>query len=178
MLAPSSWQPTVAKLLMIFSVTSASVAENLSQHQYLESMIFPPVNQALRCLMSLSGKQHHLQFLNYHRLLRGPKLSKLTEYGEALKNLAAGIKASKSEGISTGLLIESQAYFGVFGDQRAGDLLPAGNLNTTLEGQVNPAFLTYQSRDGAARLFSALGDPTPIFETFAGKETNDETSKQ
>ena len=37
-----------------------------------------------------------------------------------------------------------------------------------LQGQLNPAFLTYQSREGASRLFSALGDPTPIFETFAG----------
>ena len=55
-----------------------------------------------------------------------------------------------------------------FQDKRAGDVLPAGNLNTTLQGQVNPAFLTYQSREGASRLFSALGDPTPIFSTFAG----------
>ena len=39
---------------------------------------------------------------------------------------------------------------------------------SALIGQVNPAFLTYQSRDGASRLFSALGDPTPIFQTFSG----------
>ena len=100
--------------------------------------------------------------------LRGPKLDKLAEYGAALENLGLVIRGSQTEGISTGLLTESQAYFGVFQDQRAGDLLPAGNLNTTLQGQVNPAFLTYQSREGASRLFSALGDPTPIFETFAG----------
>ena len=100
--------------------------------------------------------------------LRGPKLDKLAEYGTALENLGLVIRGSETEGISTGLLTESQAYFGVFQDQRAGDLLPAGNLNTTLQGQVNPAFLTYQSREGASRLFSALGDPTPIFETFAG----------
>ena len=101
--------------------------------------------------------------------LRGPKLDKLAEYGAALENLGNVIRGSESQGISTGLLTESQAYFGVFQDQRAGDLLPAGNLNTTLQGQVNPAFLTYQSRDGASRLFSALGDPTPIFQTFAGE---------
>ena len=100
--------------------------------------------------------------------LRGPKLDKLAEYGAALENLGLVIRGSETEGISTGLLTESQAYFGVFQDQRAGDLLPAGNLNTTLQGQLNPAFLTYQSREGASRLFSALGDPTPIFETFAG----------
>ena len=70
--------------------------------------------------------------------------------------------------IYSSVMICHQAYFGVFGNQRAGDLLPAGNLNTTLEGQVNPAFLTYQSREGAAGLFPALGDPSPIFKTFAG----------
>ena len=100
--------------------------------------------------------------------LRGPKLDKLAEYGAALETLGEVIRGSESEGISTGLLTESQAYFGVFQDKRASDFLPAGNLNTTLEGQINPAFLTYQSREGASRLFSALGDPTPIFETFAG----------
>ena len=100
--------------------------------------------------------------------LRGPKLDKLAEYGAALENLGEVIRGSETEGISTGLLTESQAYFGVFQDQRAGDLLPGGNLNTTLEGQVNPAFLTYQDRDGASRLFPTLGDPTPIFETFGG----------
>jgi len=101
--------------------------------------------------------------------LRGPKLDKLTEYGQALQNLGVAIRGSSSDGISTGLLTESQAYFGVFQDKRAGDVIPqGGNLNTTLQGQINPAFLTYQSRDGASRLFSALGDPTPIFETFAG----------
>ena len=101
--------------------------------------------------------------------LRGPKLDKLSEYGQALENLGEAIRGSKSDGISTGLLTESQAYFGVFQDVRAGDVLAqGGNLNTTLQGQINPAFLTYQSRDGASRLFSALGDPTPIFETFAG----------
>ena len=100
--------------------------------------------------------------------LRGPKLGRLSEYGAALQNLGVAIKGSKSDGISTGLLTETQAYFGVFQNKRAGDELPAGNLNTTLQGQVNPAFLTYQSRDGASRLFSALGDPTPIFQTFAG----------
>ena len=101
-------------------------------------------------------------------LCRGPKLNKLAEYEVARGNIGKVIRATKSEGISTGLLTESQAYFGVFQDERAGDFLPGGNLNTTLEGQVNPAFLTYQDRDGASRLFSALGDPTPIFETFGG----------
>ena len=101
--------------------------------------------------------------------LRGPKLDKLTEYGQALENLGEAIRGSRSDGISTGLLTETQAYFGVFQDLRAGDVIAqGGNLNTTLQGQINPAFLTYQSRDGASRLFSALGDPSPIFETFAG----------
>ena len=100
--------------------------------------------------------------------LRGPKLDKLTEYGQALKNLGEAIRGSRSDGISTGLLTESEAN-GVFQDKRAGDVIPqGGNLNTTLQGQINPAFLTYQSRNGASRLFSALGDPSPIFETFAG----------
>ena len=35
-------------------------------------------------------------------------------------------------------------------------------------GQVNPAFISYQDREGAARVFTALGDPGPIFEVFAG----------
>ena len=34
--------------------------------------------------------------------------------------------------------------------------------------QINAAFLTYQSREGAQGLFPALGDPSPIFETFSG----------
>ena len=34
--------------------------------------------------------------------------------------------------------------------------------------QVNPVFTSYQDREGAARVFSALGDPTPIFQLFAG----------
>ena len=29
-------------------------------------------------------------------------------------------------------------------------------------------FTSYQDREGAARVFSALGDPTPIFQLFAG----------
>ena len=57
----------------------------------------------------------------------------------------------------------------MFQDKRVGEELPAGNLNTTLQGQVNPIFVTYQDRAGAARIFSALGDPGPIFSTFAGE---------
>ena len=34
--------------------------------------------------------------------------------------------------------------------------------------QVNPVFTSYQDREGAARVFSALGDPTPIFQLFSG----------
>ena len=101
--------------------------------------------------------------------IRGPKLDRLSEYGEILQSVYDAIRASKSDGISTGLLIETQAYFGVFQDKRVGEELPAGNLNTTLEGQVNPIFVTYQDRAGAARIFSALGDPGPIFSTFAGE---------
>ena len=29
-------------------------------------------------------------------------------------------------------------------------------------------FTSYQDREGAARVFSALGDPTPIFQLFSG----------
>ena len=102
--------------------------------------------------------------------LRGPQLSKLREYGEALENLGDTIRGSKKDGISTGFLTETQAYFGIFGDIRAGDALPAGNLNTTLEGQVNPALLTYQNRDGASRLFKeTLTDLGPIISTFSGE---------
>ena len=80
------------------------------------------------------------------------------------------IRGSKKDGISTGFLTETQAYFGIFGDIRAGDALPAGNLNTTLEGQVNPALLTYQNRDGASRLFKeTLTDLGPIISTFSGE---------
>ena len=68
--------------------------------------------------------------------IRGPKLDRLSEYGEILQSVYDAIRASKSDGISTGLLIETQAYFGVFQDKRVGEELPAGNLNTTLEGQV------------------------------------------
>ena len=68
--------------------------------------------------------------------IRGPKLDRLSEYGEILQSVYDAIRASKSDGISTGLLIETQAYFGVFQDKRVGEELPAGNLNTSLEGQV------------------------------------------
>jgi len=102
--------------------------------------------------------------------LRGPKLDRLAAYGQGLSllnpdSLMSTIRDSKSKGISTGVIRETQAYFGVFGNNRAS---PVSNLNKTLEGQVNPAFLTYQSREGANNLFSALGDPTPVFSTFAG----------
>jgi len=102
--------------------------------------------------------------------LRGPKLARLADYGARLSlqnpgSLADIIVKSKVDGISTGTLKETEAYFGQFLNTRP---TATGNLATTLEGQVNPALLTYQSREGASRLFSALGDPTPIFETFAG----------
>ena len=102
--------------------------------------------------------------------LRGPKLDRLAEYGQGLSllnpdSLMSAIRDSKSVGISTGVIKETQAYGGVLGNNRAS---PVSNLNQTLQGQVNPAYLTYQSREGANRLFSALGDPTPVFSTFAG----------
>lgn len=102
--------------------------------------------------------------------LRGPKLDRLAQYGQGLSllnpdSLMSSIRDSKSLGISTGVIKETQAYAGVLGNNRAS---PVSNLNQTLQGQVNPAFLTYQSREGANRLFSALGDPTPVFSTFAG----------
>ena len=101
---------------------------------------------------------------------RGPKQARLAQYGAALSlqnpdSLMSAIRNSKSIGVSTGVIKETQSYFGAFSNVRAN---PTGNLNTTLEGQMNPALLTYQSREGAANLFSALGDPTPVFATFAG----------
>ena len=65
--------------------------------------------------------------------IRGPKLSVLSEYGATLELVGEAIRGTRGEGISTGLLTESQAYFGVFNDVRANTV---GNLNTTLEGQV------------------------------------------
>ena len=34
--------------------------------------------------------------------------------------------------------------------------------------QVNTALLTYQSREGASGVFTSLGDPTAVLDTFAG----------
>ena len=101
--------------------------------------------------------------------IRGPDKTKLAEYGQALQAVAEGVRATKSQGISTGVYTEAQAYFGIFGDIPPSDGFPDGNLNTTLDGQVNPAFLTYQNRDAAARVFSALGDITPVISTFSGQ---------
>ena len=100
--------------------------------------------------------------------IRGPKLGKLKDFGAAIKNLGDTIRGSKKDGISTGLLTETQTYFGIFGDTRAGDVLPAGNLNTTLDGQVNNALLTYQSRDGASRLFKETLTDFSFVSTFSG----------
>ena len=50
----------------------------------------------------------------------------------------ATVRASESERISTGFFTESQAYFGVFGGERANTV---GNLNTTLEGKVSGGWL-------------------------------------
>ena len=58
-------------------------------------------------------------------------------------SLADIIVKSKADGISTGTLKETEAYFGQFLNTRP---TATGNLATTLEGQVNPALLTYQSR--------------------------------
>ena len=34
--------------------------------------------------------------------------------------------------------------------------------------QVNTALFPYQSREGAGRVFTSLGDPTAVLSTFAG----------
>ena len=70
--------------------------------------------------------------------IRGPKLSVLSEYGATLQAIGDTVRASESERISTGFFTESQAYFGVFGGERANTV---GNLNTTLEGQVSYGWL-------------------------------------
>ena len=102
--------------------------------------------------------------------IRGPKLDRIAEYGKALSllnpaSLANTIIKTKSSGISTGVLKESQAYSGVFGNKRAG---PFSNLDQTLQGQVNPAYIAYQNREGANKIFSSLGDPSSVLATFAG----------
>ena len=76
--------------------------------------------------------------------IRGPKLSVLSEYGATLELVGEAIRGTRGEGISTGLLTESQAYFGVFNDVRANTV---GNLNTTLEGQVGRGWWVGWSRD-------------------------------
>ena len=103
--------------------------------------------------------------------MRGPKLARLAEYGAGLSllnppSLINTIRNTKSIEISTGAVKETQAYFGVFGNVRANG---EGNLSSTLEGQVNTALFTYQSREGASRLFSSIGDPTAVLSTFAGE---------
>jgi len=102
--------------------------------------------------------------------MRGPKVDRLAQYGAGLSllnppSLLNTIRNTKSIGISTGAVKETQAYFGVFGNVRANGV---GNLSSTLEGQVNTALLTYQSREGASGVFTSLGDPTAVLNTFAG----------
>ena len=70
--------------------------------------------------------------------MRGPKLDRLAQYGAGLSllnppSLLNTIRNTKSIGISTGAVKETQAYFGVFGNVRANGV---GNLSSTLEGQV------------------------------------------
>ena len=77
--------------------------------------------------------------------MRGPKLERLAEYGAGLSllnptSLLNTIRNTKSIGISTGAVKETQAYFGVFGNVRANGV---GNLSTTLEGQVNTRLSLY-----------------------------------
>ena len=103
--------------------------------------------------------------------MRGPKVARLAEYGAGLSllnppSLINTIRNTKSIGISTGAVKDTQAYFGVFGNVRANGL---GNLSSTLEGQVNTALFIYLSREGASRLFSSIGDPTAVQSTFAGE---------
>ena len=70
--------------------------------------------------------------------MRGPKVDLVAQYGAGLSllnppSLLNTIRNTKSIGISTGAVKETQAYFGVFGNVRANGV---GNLSSTLEGQV------------------------------------------
>ena len=88
--------------------------------------------------LALVFKQRGKVRWDLHITMRGPKLDRLAQYGAGLSllnppSLLNTIRNTKSIGISTGAVKETQAYFGVFGNVRANGV---GNLSSTLEGQV------------------------------------------
>ena len=86
--------------------------------------------------------------------LRGPKLAQLAEFNKYISvynpdSILSTIKDTKDQGLSTGVAREFRSLYGTF--RAAPD--PEGNLASTLEGEMNVAFLTYNNEEEASKLF-------------------------
>ena len=86
--------------------------------------------------------------------LRGPKLAQLAEFNKAISvynpdSILSTIMDTKDQGLSTGVAREFRSLYGNFGAAPN----PEGNLVSTLEGEMNVAFLTYNNEEEASKLF-------------------------
>lgn len=90
---------------------------------------------------------------------KGPKLSKLAEYGKAISifnpdSITSTIRSTNRRGISTGISQEFNALYGTFKSAPSLEV----NLADTLDGDVGVDFFTYQSLPAAKRLFAGPED--------------------
>ena len=86
--------------------------------------------------------------------MRGPQLSRLTQYMKAISvlnpdSISSRIIRTAEKGICTGVQQETRALYGSFNSTPS----QRNNLNTFMEGEFSVEFIMYTSEEAASQLF-------------------------
>ena len=86
--------------------------------------------------------------------MRGPQLSRLTQYMKAISvlnpdSISSRVIRTAEEGICTGVQQETRALYGSFNSTPS----QQNNLNTFMEGEFSVEFIMYTSEEAASQLF-------------------------